>query len=252
MKTKIIILFVSITIYSIFCLSAVQAKTRVLRVGTSADYPPFSFQDKGKLKGFEIDLAQAIGKRLSRQVEIHNIPFASLIPALKTNRIDIIISALSSTEERKKSIDFSDTYHTPTLSFLYLKKKPINKVSQLKNLRVGAETGSVMFNVGKYFQKANKFELVAIDSVPELFKELETNHFQVVIIETVQGKSFLERNKTVEYTPIPLKAYPSNMQAGYAIGLRKKSPLLTSINNTIRYLKNKGVIAKLRTKWIGK
>ncbi len=86
----------------------------VLTVGMELAYPPFEMTDaQGEPSGVSVDLARALGAHLGREVVIENTPFDGLIPSLKTGRIDLIISSMTATPERSKSIDFSEPYvHT--------------------------------------------------------------------------------------------------------------------------------------------
>ena len=82
-----------------------------LIVGMELAYPPFEMTDpQGHPAGVSVDLANALGKYLGRDVEIQNIPFDGLIPSLQTRKIDLIISSMTATAERAKTIDFSDPY----------------------------------------------------------------------------------------------------------------------------------------------
>jgi polar amino acid transport system substrate-binding protein len=82
-----------------------------LIVGMELSYPPFeTFDEQGKPSGVSVDLASALGKYLHRDIKIENIPFVGLIPSLKTGKIDLILSSMTVTAEREKSIDFSDPY----------------------------------------------------------------------------------------------------------------------------------------------
>ena len=83
----------------------------VLRVGLDPTYPPFEMRDNaGHLTGVSVDLAEAIGKHLGRRVEFVPMDFQGLEPALKTGKIDAIISSMTATPERAKRIAFSKPY----------------------------------------------------------------------------------------------------------------------------------------------
>ena len=82
-----------------------------LIVGTEPSFPPFEMAENDTYTGFDIDLANAIGEKLGRKVEIKAMGFDALIPALKSGQIDIIASAMSATEERKKQVDFTAPYY---------------------------------------------------------------------------------------------------------------------------------------------
>lgn len=85
------------------CGSSETAKSsdKPLIVGTEPSFPPFEMTENDTYVGFDIDLANAIGEKLGRKVEIKTMGFDALIPALKSGQIDLIASAMSATEERK-------------------------------------------------------------------------------------------------------------------------------------------------------
>lgn len=90
----------------------------VIRVGTSADYPPFeSVDESGNKVGFDIELMEEIGKRLGVKVEWVDMPFDSLIAAVQEGKIDASISAFNYSEERDEMIDFSEAYYTSEDAF---------------------------------------------------------------------------------------------------------------------------------------
>lgn len=103
-----------------------------LVVGMELAYPPFEMTDEsGKPTGVSVDLAHALGKKLNRPVEIRNMAFDGLIPALKTGSIDLIISSMTATEERAKSIDFSIPYVYTGLAILASSESDISSIKDL-------------------------------------------------------------------------------------------------------------------------
>lgn len=93
----------------------------ILRMGTCAIYEPFTFKSFGKYTGLDIELIMLIGSRLSMKVDITDMNFDALIPALQSNKIDLAISNFNVTEERKKSISYSDPYIGNDISVLVKK-----------------------------------------------------------------------------------------------------------------------------------
>ncbi|MEH7662549.1 transporter substrate-binding domain-containing protein, partial [Bacillus velezensis] len=83
-----------------------------LIMGTSADYKPFEYKDGDQITGFDVDLAKALGKKTGYDVEVQDMDFNSLITALKSKQVDMILSGMTPTPERKKQVDFSDIYYT--------------------------------------------------------------------------------------------------------------------------------------------
>lgn len=103
-----------------------------LRVGMELAYPPFEMTDpQGKPTGVSVRLAEALGARLGRDVKIENIAFDGLIPALKTGRIDCIISSMTATPERARSIAFSKPYLETGLALLVAAKSPVESADDL-------------------------------------------------------------------------------------------------------------------------
>jgi polar amino acid transport system substrate-binding protein len=83
-----------------------------LRIGVSATREPFSFVDAaGRITGHDGELARRVGAQLNRPVEFLNMKFMALIPALEAGKVDLIITGMTATDERRKSVDFSQTYY---------------------------------------------------------------------------------------------------------------------------------------------
>jgi polar amino acid transport system substrate-binding protein len=109
------------------------------------NYPPFEMTDpSGNPTGVGVDLAHALGAYLHREISIQNMPFEGLIPALKTGRIDLIISSMTATDERRKSIDFSDPYLRTGLAILAKKSGPIQSIADVDKpgVNVVVKTGT--------------------------------------------------------------------------------------------------------------
>ena len=113
--------------------SATQADdSPPLVIGMELNYPPFEMTDAaGNPSGVGVEMAQALCAYLHRPIKIEHMPFEGLIPALKTGRIDLIISSMTATDERRKSIDFSDPYLNTGLAILVKKDSPIQSIADV-------------------------------------------------------------------------------------------------------------------------
>jgi polar amino acid transport system substrate-binding protein len=107
---KLITLFLSLFI--VLTINACSNDDDVLRVGMDLSYPPFETTVEGTQtpEGISVDIARAFGEYLGREVEIVNMNFKTLMPALKADTIDIVIASMSITEDREQSVDFTDPY----------------------------------------------------------------------------------------------------------------------------------------------
>jgi len=149
-----------------------------LTVGMELSYPPFEMTDeKGAPKGVSVDLAYELGKALGKRIVIQNTSFDGLIPALKSGKIDLIISSMTITDERKQSIDFSDPYLSTGLCLLVRKSSPINSIDDLDKtgITVAVKKGTTGHSYAS--QKIRNARLLVLD------KEA------AAVLEVVQGKA---------------------------------------------------------------
>jgi polar amino acid transport system substrate-binding protein len=125
MKLPIIILCASL-------LAGCGTKKNELVVGMELDFPPFETIDAaGNPAGMSVDMAEAFAKSLGRPLRIENIPFVGLIPALKAGRIDLILSSMTDTPERRESIAFSEPYFNIGLALLVGKNSTLQSAAGL-------------------------------------------------------------------------------------------------------------------------
>lgn len=116
----------------LFTLCACSRSDKLI-IGTDATYPPFEYVDEqGQISGVDVEVGREIAKALGREVEFRNINFDGLITALRTGSIDLVISAMTATPERRQSIDFSEPYVKTGLSILAAKDSTVQSAADLK------------------------------------------------------------------------------------------------------------------------
>lgn len=114
----------------------------VLTVGTNAEFPPFEYvNDAGEPDGFDIALIKAIGEKLGVEVVVENMEFASLISSIGS-KIDVSIAGMTVTEERKQSVEFSDSYYEAVQYVILPVDSPIATAEDLKNKAIGVQLGT--------------------------------------------------------------------------------------------------------------
>jgi len=230
------------------CLLACQPhSSNELYIGVSADYPPFEYQQGGQLVGFDIDLGQALGDAMGRSVVWREMSFSSLIPALQSKQIDIIISSLTATALRKHHVAFSRVYFTsrPVL----LSKQA--EISQWTDLRLGVQLGSTMEQIAKqqvYLQQAS---VVALPSNNQILEEMKANRLDGIILEQAQADEFLKHYPMFH---VHLIDGPTDLQAdmGYAMAFRLNDPLREQVDQLLDQFEQIGTIQALKQKWFGR
>lgn len=121
---KIILIFMS--------FFALNLNAKDLVVGMELGYPPFEMSDKvGKPSGISVDFLETFAKKYHYNLIIKNIAWDGLIPALKTAKIDLIMSSMTITDERKKVVDFSIPYAKANLAILTPLKSDIKNIKDL-------------------------------------------------------------------------------------------------------------------------
>jgi len=124
--------FGSFPILLLLLAAVAPAAEPPLRVGMELAYPPFEMTDpQGRPTGVSVRLAEALGRHLGREVVIENIAFDGLVTALKTRKIDCVISSMTATPERAKSIAFSAPYLKTGLALLVNAKSPVRSAADL-------------------------------------------------------------------------------------------------------------------------
>ena len=245
--------FLSRFLFALICLiwaacSQAPEGPAPLVVGMELAYPPFEMTDQeGNPTGVSVDLASAIAESLGRPLEIRNMSFDGLIPALKTGSIDLIISSMTANEERAKSIDFSDPYVNTELSLLTGKASGVTSVTDLNDpsRTVVVKLGTT----GHLYAKAH----LPRTTLRVLEKE------NACVIEVVQGKAdaFIFDQMSIyqhgKRHPDTTKAlFDSFQREFWAIGIQKgNEDLKTQVNLSLAAFREAGGFEQLGERYLG-
>ncbi len=233
----------SIFIISLFWIKCSEERNDKIIFAICADYPPFEYTVGEKLAGFDIELAQYIGKEMHMKVEFKNMQFSSLLVALKNKMVDAAISTITITENRSKNFDFSKPYYFEKLSVVSLKDNPILKKEDLYSKKIACQIGTTMeiWLKDKFLSRAT---IITNDTNPQAIESLKSGHVDAVVIDTIQAIAFGKKNPRLKYCIIDIS------KNGYGIAFRKKSLLREKVNKAIDSLKKKGIIKNLKEKYI--
>ena len=217
----------------------------IIKLATSPDFPPFEYKKDGEIVGFDIDIAKLIAKELGKELKITEMEFSSLIPALQSGKVDVVISGLTVTPERARNVDFSTIYYQASIIGLSFPDKEIKSIDDLKGKRIGAQLGSVMETFAKEEQKKSAdIKVISLTNNMHLLQELKLGRIDVLLLEEGQVKDFLKANPGLISLTFPKTG------SGYAIGFRKTSDLKEQFNNAINKLKSEAVIVEYEKKWL--
>ncbi len=266
--SKLTVLSLSGALFLVACQSGSQsnhveaksAANQKLVLGTSADYPPFDFRKDGEVTGFDIDVAKEIATRLGRALEVKDMEFSSLIPALQSGQIDLVMAGMTATAERKKNVRFTETYYQAECSLLTRSEDQFSSETAWTGKKIGVQLGTVMEKVAK--RKAAEIEslkLVSLAKYPVLLEELKAKRLDGVLMEKVQAQAFSKMNQAFHLVELPDWepkqdiAKTANPE-GYAIAF-SSSPAGTELqeraDQILRDLKKEGIIDRIKTRWLG-
>jgi polar amino acid transport system substrate-binding protein len=241
---------------AVLALSAVPAaaqttlekikKAGVMTAGNSGSYPPFEIMEGGKLVGFDVDMADEIGRRMGGiKVKFEVIDFKGMVAALTSKRVDTLITALTQTPERMERIAFSTPYYDAGIGALSRPESNIHKPEDLAGKIVGVQLGSSgdAFVREKLGTKVK--EIKTYDAILLAVKDLENRRVDAVV------------------NPIPVLRHNARNVKGLVttevwdrrvvgINTRKQdTDLLAEINKHLDAMQKDGFFKKLDEKWFG-
>ncbi|MBF2757784.1 MULTISPECIES: ABC transporter permease subunit [unclassified Staphylococcus] len=216
-----------------------------LRVGLSADYAPLEFEKtkngKTEYVGVDIELAKKIAKDNHLKLKIVNMQFDSLLGALKTGKIDIIISGMTSTPERKKEVDFSEPYmETGNVMLIRENNSDVfHTLNDFKNKRIGAQKGSEQEKIAQ--QEIENAQLSSLNRLPDAILALKSKKIDGLVIEKPVAEAYAKQNKDLKIANVSF----NEEKKPTVIALPKDSPiLLQHLNESIKNVKDHNLINK--------
>lgn len=244
---------------SVLALCSMTAMARDIKAGVQCTYPPFNYRDtSGELKGFEIDIAREMAKRMNANVQFVCLSFDGLIPALLSKKIDIVTSSLSITEPRKKSIDFSVPYRASTARFVGRKSaglhpmKPDNTpdAGSLKGKVVGVQRATT--NDNYLAAEFPGVEISRYDSAENMLLDLVAGRIDLALVSPMKVRTdFLEKpeGKNYEFVSQEIEA-PKYLGEGVAVGLQKgNTALRDEINTALKSMFADGTFKTINQKY---
>lgn len=221
-------------------VQAIKDKGKVV-VGLSADFAPYEFHaminGKDETVGFDINIAKQIASDMGVELEIKEMDFDALISALKAGQIDMIISGMNPTDERKEQVDFSDIYYESQHAVI-VNKNDVDKykeASALDGKKIGVQLGSTQEQLAK--EKIKNAELTSLANVNNVVLELKSGKVDAVVTDQPVAEMVVKTNPELALCGITYK----EESGGNAIAVQKGSDeLVKQVNTTIKNLKDSG------------
>lgn len=212
-------------------------KSGKLVVGAEVSFAPFEFYLTGEdgkeyEAGFEMDLARQIAEDLGVELEIADQQFNGLITALQVGEVDLVISGMTATEERRNAVDFSDTYYVGEQPFV-VREADVEKYKtydDIKGKMVGAQLGTIQQTILE--TQFPECESLLLPKVPTLLMELLNGNIEGVICSRIVATSYMNIYDGLAFAEIPVDSNKNGVGVAVAKG-DDNATLLAAVNATV-------------------
>ncbi|PUA17096.1 basic amino acid ABC transporter substrate-binding protein [Glaciimonas sp. PCH181] len=217
-------------------------------VGAEATFAPFEYQTEQKeIVGFDVDLMNAIADKAGFKVKFVNTPFEGIFNFLAQGDRDLLASAITITDERKQTVDFSEPYYESTQLIVVPKGSTVTKFTDLKSLTVGVQSATTGDEtVQKLLGKSNP-KIKRMESATLALKELEGGGVDAVVLDTGPVKNYVKNNASLGFHFISDPDFPKEY---YGIAVKKgNTALLAKVNDGLAAIKADGTYQKIFSKY---
>lgn len=220
-----------------------------LVVGSDTAFAPFESIENGQAVGFDVDLIKEVGKRLGNlNVEVQTAAFDTIFTSLAAKKFDVVVSAVTIKEDRKKTVDFTDPYFTADLSLSVRSGNEENfaTVDDLEGQTIGVQAATTGEDCAKNALKAKGkiADIRAYDTILDAFTDLAAGRVAAVLIDLPTAKQISDQRQGIRVVQV------IRTQEEYGIAVGKHAPnLRVAINDALKKIKDDGTYAQLFVKW---
>lgn len=215
----------------------------------TGNYRPFEYHDDktNKIIGYDIDVAEAIAKKIGVPLEIREMQFTSLIPSLQNSQADLVIAAMYITDQRKEVVDFADPYmDTGMVLVVRSENTDIKSTKDLNGKVVGVKTGATSEKVANEMkEKGANITIKSYKETVDYLMDLENGRLDAAINDLLNQLEYNKVHPAVKVVGDPF----TKSSLGIAVKKGDKE-LIDIVNGTLKEMKQTGEAEKLFKKWI--
>ena len=243
-NTKKIVAAMVVMALSMAMLAGCGKKQDKLVMATNAAFPPYEYVEGEDFKGIDVEIAGEIAKKLGMELEIQDVEFDSIIAGVQGGKFDMGMAGMTVTDERKESVNFSDSYATAIQVIIVAEDSEINSVDDItENTKIGVQQGTTghIYASDDYGEDA----VVPFNKGADAVQALKTGKVDCVIIDNEPAKAFVKANEGLKILDTEY------VTEQYAICVAKNNEeLLEKINTALKELQDEGTIDKIVAKYI--
>jgi polar amino acid transport system substrate-binding protein len=244
MKKIIIMMIAVVALFVIACGKKTKdVDDKVYYIGLSADFAPFEYREGEKIVGFDPELAELISKETGLKFEIKDMAFSGLLAALQSGKIDIILSGMSVTEERKKAVNFTKPYFDIAQVIIVREdNNDIKEETDLLGKSIGVQMGTTSDTLA---QKIEGISLKQYESAYGAILDLNSKKLDAIVLDIQQAKNFVKANDGIKIAEKELQ------KEQYAMAISKENTdLLEKIDSALDKILVSDEYAALMKKYI--
>lgn len=215
-----------------------------LHMATNAAFEPYEYTEGGEIVGIDAEIAQAICDKLGYTLVIDDMDFDAIITAVSSGKADFGMAGMTVTDERKQSVDFTDSYTTAIQSIIVNDgEDKVKSADDLETAVIGVQLGTTGdIYVSDFEDSGAKIE--RFNKGADAVLALTQKKVDAVVIDNEPAKKFVEQNPGTKILDEPFE------NEDYAICLKKGSELTAQFNKALQELKDDGTVQKIIDKYI--
>lgn len=220
-------------------------------IGLDDSFAPMGFRDeKGEIVGFDVDLAKAFGEAFDKQLEFQPIDWSMKETELSSGNIDFIWNGYTITDERKEKVSFSNPYLDNRQVIVTLAQSDINRKSDLKDKKVGAQTQSsavtAMEREAALYKSFNGGKAITFEDNNQALMDLDTGRIDAVVADEILLRYYIALKGAEKYKVLDEDFGDEE----YGVGMRKGDQrMVDAFNETYAKLKEEGILKAISEKW---
>ncbi|WP_462408696.1 basic amino acid ABC transporter substrate-binding protein [Neobacillus sp. Marseille-QA0830] len=223
-----------------------EGEKKTLRIVTDAAYAPFEYQDKGEVVGFDIDFVKAVAKQAGYEAKVEHVGWDPVFVEIEGKTADAAVSAITITDKRKKSYDFSVPYFLSTNKIMVPKDSSIKSAEDLKDKVVAVQNGTTgMTAVEKLLGAENK-NIKKFKDNNLAIMELKGGGADAVVADNTVIEEYVKNNPKDNFIIIEDEVFEKEF---YGVMFPKDSKLKAEFDKAIKEMLENGEYAKLYKKW---
>jgi polar amino acid transport system substrate-binding protein len=219
------------------------AEGGTLTVGSDIPYPPFELGKAPNYTGFDIELVEAMAEKIGRKAEFQDTSFDTIFRDLAQGKFEMVASATTITDEREKSVDFTDPYYLPSeQAILVTEGSDIASVADLDGKTVGVQQGTTGEEYAE--EETDAEEVRTYPQGPDTIPALKAGTVDAVVIDRPVAEEAVEKESGIEISA----SAPTEEEYGYVVQ-QGEEELLSELNEALQEVKDDGTYTRIFRKW---